>query len=115
MSDIERTIDQHRYEIDSIKESVGTMSKSMTDCTMAMRELTTQFAIYTERHDGTEKTLKAVLDAQKETTKIINIHGLDIAAMKPTVESVRGLVWKVVTASVCGAGGAFIIAYSAVN
>ncbi len=115
MLDIEKRVDQQEWELNAIKDSVVKMSQGMGDCANAMRDLTTQFAVYTERHDGTERALKSVLDAQVELIKVQSRHSLDIAGMKPTVDSIRGLVWKVIAASVLGVGGAFTIAFSAVN
>jgi hypothetical protein len=115
MLDIEKRVDKQEWELNAIKDSVVTMSQGMSDCAIAMRDLTTQFAVYTEKHDGTERALKSVLDAQVELIKVQNRHSLDIAGMKPTVESIRGLVWRVITASVLGVGGAFTIAFSSVN
>ena len=92
-------------KVDTLYELVGTMSKEMGACTGAMRNLTTQFAVYTEKHDNTDKTMQSLINSQIRIHESLNSHSISIAEMKPTVESVRGLVWKVLTSLILGMGG----------
>ena len=109
MAALENQVDRHEYELTQLKTMIADSSNSLTECTKAMRDLTTQFAIYTERHDNTERTMAALSIIVSETTKLTNKNTIAIATMQPTVESVRGLLWKMVASVVTGVGGASII------
>jgi len=104
-------VEVQKNKVESLYGLVGTMSKEMSACTHAMRDLTTQFAVYTEKHDNTDKAMQSLVSSQTRIHQSINEHAIAIAQMKPTVESVRGLVWKVITSILLGIGGlAFIVA-----
>jgi uncharacterized protein YoxC len=109
MPALENQVQQHEYEINAIKGAVLDSSAAVLECTKAMRELTTQFAIYTERHDNTEKSITAINLMVSDVVKLTNSNTIAIAAMSPTVESIRGLLWKMVASVVAGVGGASII------
>lgn len=94
-----------KNNVKTLFELVGSMSVEMGSCTAAMRDLTTQFAVYTEKHDNTDKTMQAMIISQTRMHDSITEHSIAIAMMKPTVESVRGLVWKVLTSLILGMGG----------
>ena len=102
-------IKTQELKVTTLYELVGTMSSEMTACTHAMRDLTTQFAVYTEKHDHTERSLKSLVDSQTRIHESITAHSIEIAQMKPTVESVRGLVWKVITSILLGMGGLGVV------
>lgn len=109
MAGLENQVQQHEYEISAIKSAVMESSASVLECTKAMRDLTTQFAIYTERHDHTEKSISSLESLVADLSKITNKNTIAIAEMKPTVESVRGLLWRMVGAIAAGVGGAALI------
>ena len=109
MAAIENQVQQHEYEINAMKSMVADSSTSILECTKAMRDLTTQFAIYTEKHDNTEKSIASLTALVTETTKLTNKNTIAIATMQPTVESIRGLLWKMVASVVAGVGGASVI------
>ena len=94
-----------KNRVETLYDLVGTMSKELGACTMAMRDLTTQFAVYTEKHDNTDRTMQSLIASHEMMHKSINSHSVSIAEMRPTVESVRGLVWKVLTSLVLGMSG----------
>ena len=94
-----------KNKVETLYDLVGTMSKEMGACTIAMRDLTTQFAVYTEKHDNTDRTMQTLISSQTRMHESINAHPISIAEMKPTVDSVRGLVWKVLTSLVLGMSG----------
>lgn len=94
-----------KNQVQALHDLVGTTSIEMSNCTKAMRELTTQFAVYTEKHDNTDKTMQSLITSQVSMSKSITDHSIAIASMQPTVESVRGLVWKVLTSLILGMGG----------
>ena len=110
MSGLESQVQKHEYEISAIKKAVMDSSNSVLECTQAMRELTTQFAIYTERHDNTEKSIAAVSKITEELRKSNSENTISIATMKPTVESIRGMLWKMIGSIVASVGCASIIA-----
>ena len=112
MAELESQVKQHEYEISAIKNAVMESSASVIECTKAMRDLTTQFAIYTERHDHTEKSISALTAIVSDISKLTNQNTISIATMQPTVESVRGLLWKMVAAVITGVGGAAVIVSS---
>lgn len=102
---MQEQINEHRYEIDALKDSVSKTLSSMNGLTDAINKQSTQFAVFAEKHDTVTKEIDSIKPDIKQ-------HGEDIAAMKPTVESLRGLVWKVIFASLAGGTGigAIIIA-----
>ena len=87
-------VEIQKNKVEALYDLVGSMTNEMSACTHAMTALTTQFAVYTEKHDNTEKSLQALVASQTR-----------IQEMKPTVDSVRGLVWRVITAIILGMGG----------
>lgn len=95
---LQQQVREHRYEIDTLKETVNKVLISLDNNTSAQQAMTTQFAVYVSKHDSTEQQLQ-MLDAKLDS------HSESIAAMKPVVDGVRGLVWKIIFASL-GSGGA---------
>ena len=98
-------VEIQKNKVEALYDLVGSMTNEMSACTHAMTALTTQFAVYTEKHDNTEKSLHALVASQTRIQDSINKHSVSIAEMKPTVDSVRGLVWRVITAIILGMGG----------
>ena len=98
MNDISQKIERHAYEIDTLKDSVGKVLDSVNKLTDAMNNQATQFAVYAAKHD----TVAVELDSLR---KDVNRHSNELAAMKPVVDGVRGLVWKVIGASIMGGTG----------
>jgi len=102
-------VEIQKSKVESLYELVSTMSREMSGCTNAMRDLTTQFAVYTEKHDNTDKTMQSLINKQTRIHDVLDKHSIAIAEMKPTVESVRGLVWKVLTSLILGMGGITLV------
>ena len=96
--DINNKISEHNFRIGALEENSQKMIDAMSALTDAINKQTTQFAVYASKHDDVSAELKMVKAK-------IDGHGLDLAAIKPIVEGVRGLVWKVVTAAVLGGSG----------
>ena len=94
---IQQQMQEHRYEIDTLKETVSKVLISIDNNTAAQQAMTTQFAVYVSKHDTTEAGLKA-LHAKSD------LQAIHIAEMKPVVDGLRGLVWKIVFASIGGGG-----------
>lgn len=98
MEEIREKVNQHDMEISAIKESVGRTLNSLDENTRAMNALTNQFAGYAVSHERAQQDIISL-------SKKIDTHSEAIAAMKPVVDGVRGLVWKVVAASLLGGTG----------
>ena len=96
-ADLQQQVHEHRYEIDTLKETVGKVLVSLDNNTEAQRLMATQFAIYAERHDNSAEKLRRV-DAK------LTLHGEQISAMAPVVEGIRGLVGRLVFASLVSGG-----------
>lgn len=109
MTPSDEKIKEHEMEINALKVLVEKSSQSMNDCTLAMRDLTLQFSIFSTKHDNTEAVLVAIKSDIKDMSKTINSHASSISGMQPTVDGVRGLVWKMVTAVITGMGGISLI------
>jgi len=43
----------------------------------------------------------------------ISEHAVSIAKMQPTVDTVRGIIWKVATAAITGGGGVALLVIAA--
>lgn len=94
---LHQAVQEHRYELDTLKDTVAKVLLSIDNNTMAQHAMTTQFAVYVSKHDTTEQGLKTLHNKT-------DIHAGKIAAMEPVVEGVRGLVWKIMAASLGGGG-----------
>lgn len=95
---IEAELANHRQEIDGMKDTLNRTLTSLDKNTEAMSALTTQFAVYASKHDTVEQELSSIRTKQ-------DLHSEHIAAMRPVVDGVRGLVWKVVAGSLIGGSG----------
>ena len=82
--------------------------EAIKDHTKAVNELSAQFAVYAFRHDKIEQDVR-------EQEKEQRVHSKEIAAMKPVVDGLRGVIWKMVGASLVGGGAAVAIAAALVK
>ena len=98
VKEIHEKLTQHSYEIETLKSSTGELVATLKDTTKAMNDLATSFALSAQKHDENQK------DIDKLTTKI-DAHSEKIALMFPTVEALRGMVWKLVGAMFLGVSG----------
>lgn len=105
---MKETINEHRYEIESLKEAVSTVLGSLKDLTEAINKMSTQFAVYAEKHDMAHQEVVAM---RKDVTE----HGKELASMKPVVDGVRGLLWKLVLGTLAGGTGIAAIIVAAVT
>jgi hypothetical protein len=94
---LQQQVQEHRYEIDTLKDTVNKVLISLDENTAAQRLMATQFAVYAERHDTSADKLRS-MDLK------LSLHGEEIAAMRPVVEGVRGLVGRLVFASLMSGG-----------
>ena len=86
--DIHAEVNSQRYELDAMKTTVNKVLLSLDKNTEAMSALTTQFAVYASKHDTVEQELKDIKAKQ-------DAHSNYIAEMRPTVDALRGFVWKI--------------------
>lgn len=96
--EIERKLSEHEHRIASQEQSTSEVIEALKDLTNAMNNQATQFAVYASRHDTVSAQIKSI------DTKV-DLHSESIAAMKPVVDGVRGLVWKVMAGSILGGTG----------
>lgn len=109
MSDeINSKINEHNFRIGALEENSQRMIDAMRELTDAINKQTTQFAVYASKHDDVSAELKAVKAK-------IDGHGLELAAMKPIVEGVRGLVWKVVAGALLGGSGVAAVIVASIS
>ena len=97
-AELEKKVNEHEHRISSQEQSTSEVIQALKDLTSAMNNQATQFAVYASKHD----TSAAEMAAMK--TKL-DSHSETIAAMRPVVDGVRGLVWKVVGGALIGGTG----------
>ena len=105
MLDVQLQVEKHIVEIDAIKVMLVNNADAQNKATEATRELTTQLSVYCER---SEHSREKVTEIKQDIAKIqqeTHRQGLDIAAMKPTVTALRGIMWKIAGAAIFGGSG----------
>ena len=95
--EMQNEIRRQGKEIEDLKSSVNVMVMSVNALTEAIAEQNTQMAVYIAKHEHVDGDLKVVRAEVKA-------HGLHIAEMKPTVDSMRTLAWKVLGSSLLSGG-----------
>lgn len=98
MEELKAQIEEHRYEIDTLKDGFGKLVSSIEKMTESVNELIVQFAVTSQKHDANAKNIEKLEAEQKEHSKMLADH-------HPTVISVRGLMWKIMGAIILGMGG----------
>lgn len=104
-STIESRVERAEYEIDGMKSMMADVSGSLRENTEATKQLITQLTVYTTKHDGLEGQLKDVSRNITGISKTQIEHGIAIANMKPIVDGLSGLVWKIIGAIVVSGAG----------
>tara|TARA_R110000796_G_scaffold33154_2_gene86248 strand:- start:486 stop:845 length:360 start_codon:yes stop_codon:yes gene_type:complete len=105
VSDVALQVEKHALEINAIKSILLNNAESQNKATEATNALTMQLSIYCER---TEHSKEKITEIKIDITKIQDVtskQGLDIAAMKPTVTALRGIMWKIAGAAIIGGSG----------
>lgn len=106
MSDqLEKRLDDHDYEIRELRSNIKDLVGVVKESTQSMNNLAQQFAVYTAKHDSIQEDLKEVKETQKETSAIVQLHSQEFAAMRPVVDGLSGIVWKIVGAFILASGG----------
>lgn len=109
-ADLERRIDRHEYEIETLKNGISEAVTAMRDVTKSVDSLASAFSVYTAKHDNLDSTIIEIKQAQIEMIRTQVQHGNDISAIKPVADAMRGLVWKIMGAVILGGGVATLIA-----
>lgn len=107
--ELEKRIDRHDYEIESLKTGISSATEAMLKVSESVDKLTNSFASYTVRHDNLDKSLAEIKLNQLELTRTLVLHGQDIAAIKPVAEALRGIVWRIATSVLVAGGGVVAI------
>lgn len=97
-AEITQKLATQESRIQFLENSVSSMVEALKENTASNRELITKFAVYSEKHDSVEVDVARIRDK-------IDKHSEDLAAINPFINSLRGVVWKIVTASVLGGTG----------
>ena len=87
MQDIHDRLNKQEYRMDNLEQNFSELVLTIKDNTKAMGELATNFALSAQKHDENQKDIDKLKEQQVQ-------QGLLIAEMFPTVESLRGVVWK---------------------
>lgn len=87
MQDIHDKLIKQEYRIDSLEKNFSELVSTIKDNTRAMGELATNFALSAQKHDENQKDIDKLKEEQVR-------EGKKVAQMMPTVESLRGMVWK---------------------
>lgn len=87
MQDIHDRLSKQEYRIDSLEQNFSELVITIKENTKAMGQLATNFALSAQKHDENQKDIDRIDQEQVQQGKLI-------AQMFPTVESLRGVVWK---------------------
>ena len=105
MKAVEQAIKEHRYEIDALKTSHGELITALKETTKTMQDLATKFAVSAQKHDHSHSD---IVQLQAD----VRLHDQKISAMYPTVESLRGMVWKIISSMILAVGASSAIVAS---
>jgi mevalonate pyrophosphate decarboxylase len=105
MLDVQLQVEKHIVEIDAIKAMLVSNAEAQNKSTEAMQGLTTQLSVYCERSEHSKEKITEIKVDINKIQDVTHRQGLDIAAMKPTVNALRGIMWKITGATIIGGGG----------
>ena len=91
----EKNIELHRYEIDTLKETVSKTTQALDNLIKALNDQNTQFAVFNTKHNGVNAQLQSI-------KKDVKAHEAELARMIPFVEGLRGMFWKLMIGVVTG-------------
>lgn len=106
--ELHNRVKDHDYRLSSLEDGTSKVLNALDKLTDAMNNQATQFAVYASKHD----TVSAELNTVKAEMKA---HGETLAAIKPVVDGVRGLIWKVVAAALIGGTGVATVIVALLN
>ncbi len=98
MNDLHEKTESLERRLSLMEDGTNRTNTNLEQNTKAVNELVTQLAVYISKHEAIEEEIKTIRSTQIE-------HGQSIAAMSPVVEGMRGLMWKIVGATLLGGGG----------
>ena len=110
MGELENRVSKAEYEIDSLKTIMSDLGQSLKENTESNKHLSNTFAVYSTKHDGLEERMKEMQRSQEKILKTQGEHGESIAAMKPTVDGMRGFLWKTAATVLLSGGGVVAVA-----
>ena len=105
MLDVQLQVEKHIVEIDAIKVMLVNNADAQNKATEATRELTTQLSVYCERSEHSKEKITEIKQDIAKIQQETHSQGLHIAAMKPTVEALRGVMWKITGGVIIGGAG----------
>ncbi len=98
MPSIEEKVNEHDREIQAIHSALQQTLSVTGDLNKNMNELCQKLAIYIERHEHTQESLKRLHERQERLDAQHNKQALVLAAHAPVIETVRGAINKVLMA-----------------
>lgn len=90
MSDIHAQLIEHRYEIETLKNSHGELISTLKETTKSMNELAKSFAVSAPTIEDLKKDVKELRDFK--------------SAVGPFIEGLRGIVWKIIAGVAVASG-----------
>jgi mevalonate pyrophosphate decarboxylase len=109
MLNVQLQVEKHIVEIDAIKAMLISNAEAQNKSTEAMQSLTTQLSVYCERSEHSKEKITEIKTDISKIQDVTHQHGLDIASMIPTVTALRGIMWKITTATILGGSGLAVI------
>lgn len=113
--EIEKKIQKHDTDIELLKNNFDRVVSSLDSNTRQSQELTKELTVYITKHDGLESRMKELQSANSSVIAMQLDHSNKIAEMKPVVDNLRGLVWKVASLVLIGGGGLAAIATALIS
>lgn len=100
---INEKINELQQKTSTVEYMVSELMPELKRNTETMHQLAVQFAAYATKHD----TVSAKADALQVK---VDKHSEQLAANQPVIDGVRGLFWKIITATITGGFGLAAIA-----
>jgi len=110
MEEIKKTLVQHGSEINQLKDAQTNVLAGIDKLVVSIKDLTVTLAVNSEKHDHSSKEISALRKDINDQVKLSQLNARQIAGMEPTVNSVRGLMWKIIGALMLGMGGSSFLA-----
>lgn len=96
--EIQERVQKHEHKIETLEFNVNRVLNALEKNTEKNGELVNKFSVYISKHDDLKQTVDSI-------NKKVTNHGEVLAAHKPVVDGVRGIVWKIFGSTLIGMGG----------
>lgn len=117
---------EHRYEIDTLKEQSSETNKNINKLIDSMHNLSSNFAVYAEKHDRTrddvsqlrkelKEGFKLIRDDAEKTKKTVQEHEVILAGHSPVIENLRKLNNRILWVAILFIASSSTVGYLAVN